>query len=90
MRGDHHRAVFNYFVPDLDIAEAETSRAAAGAAYSIERQDLYGDAPPYIAALRERGLIVGIAGNQPEACEPALRSCGVVADLYRLLGTMED
>ena len=79
-RGDHHRAVFNYFAPGLNIAEAEASRAAAGAAYSIEGRDLYGDALPCIAALRARGLIVGIAGNQPEACEAALLSCGVVVD----------
>lgn len=79
-RGDHHRAVFDYFVPGLDIAKAEAERAAAGKSFSIEARDLYDDALPCIANLRERGLVVGIAGNQPDGCEAALVASGVSAD----------
>lgn len=79
-RGDRHRAVFDYFVPGLDIAKAEADRAAAGVGFSIEAGDLYADALPCIASLREMGVIIGIAGNQPEGCEAALAASGVSAD----------
>ena len=79
-RGDPPRAVLEQFAPGLDVAATEASRALAGHAYTLEPRDLYNDALPSIARLRELGLIVGIVGNQPEACEAALASCGVVAD----------
>ena len=43
--------------------------------------DLYPDALPTIRELRGRGLIVGVAGNQPSRIEDALRSAGVEADI---------
>jgi len=35
---------------------------------------------PCLAALRSRAYRIGIAGNQPEAAEAALRAAGVTAD----------
>ena len=78
--GADHRQVFDRFVPGLDVDAAERARIAAGQGYTIEPQDFYPDALACIAALRSRGLIVGIAGNQPEAAAAALRACGTSAD----------
>ena len=53
---------------------------AAGVDYKIELQDFYPDALPCLTSLRKQGYMVGIAGNQPESAEAALRLCGVSAD----------
>jgi HAD superfamily hydrolase (TIGR01549 family) len=79
-RGEHHRRVFNQFVPDFDVARAMRERAAAGDRYRIEPRDFYPDALPCLSALRRQGLIVGLAGNQPAEAEEALRIAGVTAD----------
>ena len=79
-RGEHHRRVFDYFAPGLDIAAEDARRQAAGKGYAIEARDLYPDALPALAALKARGLKIGIAGNQPEQAEAALSEAGVAAD----------
>lgn len=78
--GEHHRRVFDYFAPGLDLEQAMKEREAANHAYRIESQDFYPDALPCLAALGAHGFVVGIAGNQPEEAEEALRSCGIAAD----------
>jgi HAD superfamily hydrolase (TIGR01549 family) len=80
-RGEHHRRVFEYFAPGIDLSQAAKEREAAGFGYEIEKHDFYPDALPCLATLRAEGYIVGIAGNQPEATEAALQSCGVTADV---------
>ena len=80
-RGEDHRRVFDYFAPGADLDQLARDREAAGAGYQIEVRDLYPDALPMLAKLRKQGYFIGIAGNQPEAAEAALKSCGVNADL---------
>ena len=46
----------------------------------LEAADLYPDAIPCLRTARERGLIVGIAGNQPAGVEQQLASLGFEAD----------
>ena len=53
-RGEEHRRVFDYLGVE----------AVPGAPAYYEPEDLYPDALPAIAGLRERGLFVGVAGNQ--------------------------
>ena len=79
-RGEHHRRVFEIFTPGLDVEQAMREREAAGQGYKIELRDFYPDALPCLIALKDSGLFIGIAGNQPEAAEDALRDCGVTAD----------
>src|SRR4029077_16014942 len=43
--------------------------------------DLYPDALPAIAALRQAGYLVGVAGNQPEETERVIASLGIPFDL---------
>jgi HAD superfamily hydrolase (TIGR01662 family) len=79
-RRQNHREVFQLVRPGLDV-EAETRRRhAAGWTYVFEPSDFYPDALPCITELAARGLKVGIAGNQPEAAEAALKHAGVPAD----------
>jgi FMN phosphatase YigB (HAD superfamily) len=43
----------------------------------ILESDFYPDAVPCLHALAERGLRIGLAGNQPERSEPALARLGL-------------
>lgn len=76
-QGRHHRAVFEYFGTDVDHAQ----QSADVSAFALRRSDLYPDAIPCLLALRKAGLVLGVAGNQPEGCEQALRDAGVEADI---------
>jgi FMN phosphatase YigB (HAD superfamily) len=48
--------------------------------------DFYPDAFPCLVELRRRGYHVGVAGNQPQACEQFLRDAGIDVDC---IGTSE-
>ena len=76
-QGRHHRAVFEHFGTDVDSAR----QRADASALALRRSDLYPDALPCLLALRKAGLVLGVAGNQPEGCEQALRDAGVEADI---------
>ena len=47
----------------------------------IEARDFYPDALRCLQTLRERGLLVGLAGNQPETTVSELAACGVEVDV---------
>ena len=79
-RGQHHRQVFQILSPGFDVEAATRAREAAGWRYAFESGDFYPDALPCLAALREAGLAIGVAGNQPEAAEASLAELGVPAD----------
>jgi HAD superfamily hydrolase (TIGR01549 family) len=85
-RGESHRRVFEIFRPGLDVATARRQRAEQGYRYDFTAADLYPDAIPCLAALRDRGLKVLIAGNQPREAEAALARLGVPADLIATSG----
>ncbi len=55
-------------------------RVDAGAAIRLDERDLYPDAARTIRALKARGLVVGIAGNQPAAVSEQLRELDLGAD----------
>jgi len=79
-RRSHHREVFQLVQPGFDLDAAIRAREAAGWRYRFLPSDLYPDALPCMERLRRDGYRIGIAGNQPEAAEAALREAGVVAD----------
>ena len=79
-RGEHHRQVFDYFAPGVDPKDLWARREREGWRYGFEPADFYPDALPTLAALKAQGLVVGLAGNQPEEAEAALRKSGVAAD----------
>ena len=80
-RGQPHRRVFDLFRPDLDLATARRQRHALGWRYDFLSEDLYPDAVPCLLALRERGIRVLVAGNQPIEAEAALARIGLPADV---------
>ncbi|KFG94253.1 hypothetical protein GQ56_0127510 [Burkholderia paludis] len=80
-RGQHHRRVFDLVRPGVDFAALRRERASAGRVYAVSPDDLYPDVVPYLKRLREAGILVGIAGNQPVETEHALRALGVPADI---------
>ncbi len=79
-RGEHHRSVFELLAPGFDLKAEQEKRHAAGLGYEIEVRDLYPDALPVLTRLKAAGLKVGIAGNQPEGAEDALRRAGIAVD----------
>lgn len=68
-RGDHHREVWTV----LGVQPPDSLPA-------ITTADLYPDALPCLVAMRAAGVVVGMAGNQPEAAEHQLRAIGFDAD----------
>jgi len=85
-RGQSFRRVFEIFRPGLDVPTARRQRAAQGWRYDFIPQDLYPDAVPCLAALRDRGFKVLIAGNQPVESEAALTRLALPADFIASSG----
>lgn len=79
-RGESLRRVFEIFRPDIDVSTARQKRREQGWSYDFIHQDLYPDAIGCLGTLRERGLRVMIAGNQPVESEAALIRLGVPHD----------
>jgi HAD superfamily hydrolase (TIGR01549 family) len=80
-RGGDHRETFQYFKPDFDLAAERELRAAAGQPESFAEENLYADARPCLAALRDQGLLVGLAGNQTARAERILRALDLPVDV---------
>jgi HAD superfamily hydrolase (TIGR01549 family) len=73
-RGLDYRETFQVFRPGFDLAKERERRTAAGQPEHFSEQDLYPDARPCLAALRDMGLRVGLAGNQTARAETILRA----------------
>ncbi|ACY95914.1 HAD-superfamily hydrolase, subfamily IA, variant 1 [Thermomonospora curvata DSM 43183] len=86
-RGLDYRETFQVFVPGFDLTEQREKRAAVGQAEWFGEDDLYPDARPTLAALREAGLWVGIAGNQTVRAGGILRELKLPCDM---LATSDD
>ncbi|MEU1396290.1 HAD family hydrolase [Micromonospora zamorensis] len=80
-RGLDYQETFRAFRPDFDLAVELERRAAAGQPESFGEEDLYPDARPCLSSLREQGLVVGLAGNQPAHAESTLRALDLPVDL---------
>lgn len=80
-RGLDYQETFRAFRPDFDLAVELERRAAAGQPESFGEEDLYPDARPCLTSLRQQGLVVGLAGNQPAHAESTLRALDLPVDL---------
>jgi HAD superfamily hydrolase (TIGR01509 family) len=69
-RGEDHRHVWSLL-----------GKQPPSASIRLEPTDLYPDALPCVREAIAAGLLVGLAGNQPESTEHALRDLGVPVDL---------
>ncbi len=70
-QGLSHRHTMQRLAPGRDIMAIRRARLAEDAP---RPEDLYPDVLPAFAALRARGLRIGIAGNQPLEAGPALEA----------------
>lgn len=85
-QGGDYRETFQIFRPGFDLATERKRRAEAGQPESFGEEDLYPDVRPCLAALRELGLMVGVAGNQTARAEGILRDLKLPIDV---LGTSD-
>ncbi|MBR7674562.1 HAD family hydrolase [Streptomyces daliensis] len=87
-QGRDYRETFQEFRPGFDLYAEREARAAAGQPEHFGEDDLYPDVRPALAALREAGLWLGIAGNQ------TVRAGGILRELFTgdvdLIGTSDD
>lgn len=67
--------------PALDIDAAFAAREAAGRGEHLDETDLYPDVRPALAAIRQAGLRVVIAGNQSARVGRLLRDLDLPADV---------
>ncbi|MBB4963540.1 HAD family hydrolase [Saccharothrix violaceirubra] len=84
--GGDYRDTFRVFRPGFDLAAERERRAEAGQAETFAEENLYPDARPCLAALRDAGLLVGVAGNQTARAELVLRGLDLPIDV---LGTSD-
>jgi FMN phosphatase YigB (HAD superfamily) len=76
-----HRHALELCRPGFDLAGAFREREAAGIPRHEELYDVYPDAAGAVARLREAGLRVGFAGNQPAGAESSLAPLIAAGDL---------
>lgn len=76
----HYWDALRSIKPGLDVKAAIAERLAAGERMVFDRDDLYADALPCLAALKDRDYTVGIVGNQPVQSQAALVACGFRPD----------
>src|SRR5574341_876926 len=82
-RGLDYRVTFQHFRPGFELAAARLQREHAGQPETFGEADLYPDARPCLTALRQQGLMVGIAGNQTARAEKLLTELDLPADWIR-------
>jgi HAD superfamily hydrolase (TIGR01662 family) len=80
-RGLDYRETFQVFRPGFDLAEERERRAAVGQPESFGEENLYPDARPTLATLRDMGLRVGLAGNQTARAESILQALALPVDV---------
>jgi HAD superfamily hydrolase (TIGR01662 family) len=85
--GRDYREAFQYFRPGFSLDIERQRRIEAGDPETFSDENLYPDARPALAALRDANIWVGIAGNQTSRAGAILRSLNLPADL---IATSED
>jgi HAD superfamily hydrolase (TIGR01549 family) len=78
--GRDNAETFQFFRPGFDVARERRLRDEAGLGEQIENTDLYPDVRPCLAALKELGLWVGVAGNQTQKAAQLLRALDLPVD----------
>jgi HAD superfamily hydrolase (TIGR01662 family) len=79
--GKDYRETFQYFRPGFSLDVERKLRADAGQPETFGESDLYPDARPALAALRDMGLWVGVAGNQTSRAGDLLRKLDLPVDM---------
>lgn len=79
--GGTHMDLLEYFRPGFDLAAEQRRRIDAGVPNGFGPDDLYPDARACLSGLRDQGLYVGIAGNQPVEAAEQMAALGLDADV---------
>jgi HAD superfamily hydrolase (TIGR01549 family) len=79
--GMDYRDAFQYFCPGFNLDAERARRADADQAEWFGEDDLYPDVRPSLAALRDMGVWVGVAGNQTFRAGEILRKLNLPADM---------
>lgn len=85
-RGQDNAAALRLVRPGIDIPAEYAAREAAGRGERLDETDLYDDVRPALAALRDLGLRVVIAGNQTARAGELLRALALPADVVATSG----
>ncbi|WP_433270749.1 HAD family hydrolase [Actinosynnema sp. CS-041913] len=84
--GRDNAETFQYFRPGFDVVHERLLREQAGRGEQIEETDLYPDVRSGLAAVRARGLWVGVAGNQTARAASLLRGLDLPVDFVATSG----
>jgi FMN phosphatase YigB (HAD superfamily) len=87
-RDQDYRGIFRRFRPGFDAAMARRERAARRETHMLDARDVFPDALPCLARLRELGYAVGIAGNQRAGALAALPALGFAGVMIAASATM--
>ncbi len=80
-RGSNYQDVFQHFRPGFDLDKERQARLDAGIGEYLNGHDLFPDARECLAALREAGYFVGVAGNQTARAGRYLRELNLPCDV---------
>jgi HAD superfamily hydrolase (TIGR01549 family) len=78
--GRNNAETFQYFRPGFDLDRERQLRDEAGKGEHIEESDLYPDVRRALQRLRDRGLWLGVAGNQTAHAAALLRELHLPVD----------
>jgi FMN phosphatase YigB (HAD superfamily) len=84
--GRNNAEAFDYFRPGFDLEAERRHREETGRGEQIDDHDLYPDVRPTLAALKEMGLWLGIAGNQTARGAALLRHLQLPVDAVATSG----
>ncbi len=84
--GRDNAEVFEYFRPGFDLVGQRRGREESGGGERIGEQDLYPDVRPALTRLRDRGLWVGVTGNQTARAAQLLRALNLPVDAVATSG----
>jgi HAD superfamily hydrolase (TIGR01549 family) len=84
--GRNNAETFDYFRPGFDLLAERQRREEAGVGERIEEEDIYPDVRPALAALRDAGIWVGVAGNQTTRAAELLRNLDLPVDAIATSG----
>jgi len=79
-RGQDFQETFRAFRADFDLDAERARRTAAGLPETFGAEDLFPDAQGCLAALKDQGLLVGLAGNRPAYAETILHGLDLPVD----------
>ncbi|SEG53503.1 haloacid dehalogenase superfamily, subfamily IA, variant 3 with third motif having DD or ED/haloacid dehalogenase superfamily, subfamily IA, variant 1 with third motif having Dx(3-4)D or Dx(3-4)E [Actinacidiphila yanglinensis] len=85
-RGEDHTDAIRLLRPGLDMDAANAAREASGRGDHLDETDLYPDVRPSLAALRQAGVRVVVAGNQTARTAQLLRALDLPADAVATSG----